>query len=153
MMSAPFTNPFRPGAGHPPPYLAGREEEKLKFTRLMGQQPILTNLVLTGLRGVSWQQHREWAHHIWWQFVVVIDEKFAEDRDAVLEKLQQGGVDARRLYYPMHQLPIYEDNAGSGEYPVADHLAARGICLPTWSGLKREDVHYVCEQLKKCADL
>lgn len=52
-MKGPFANPFRPGAGHPPPYLAGREEEKQEFTRTLDQQPILTNLVLTGLRGVG----------------------------------------------------------------------------------------------------
>ncbi|KAF0127738.1 MAG: hypothetical protein FD189_284 [Elusimicrobia bacterium] len=48
-----LSNPFRPGAGHPPPYLAGREEEKKEFARLLGQKPVLTNLVLTGLRGVG----------------------------------------------------------------------------------------------------
>jgi len=52
-MTASFLNPFRPGAGHPPPYLAGRHEEKQAFERLLGQQPIMTNLVLTGLRGVG----------------------------------------------------------------------------------------------------
>lgn len=53
MTTVPFANPFRPGAGHPPPYLAGREEEKHEFGLLLGQQPILSNLVLTGLRGVG----------------------------------------------------------------------------------------------------
>ncbi len=48
-----FANPFRPGAGHPPPYLAGREQEKKEFADLLEQQPIMTNLVLTGLRGVG----------------------------------------------------------------------------------------------------
>ena len=48
-----FPNPFRPGAGHPPPYLAGREEERLEFDRLLDQVPVMTNLVLTGLRGVG----------------------------------------------------------------------------------------------------
>jgi hypothetical protein len=48
-----LANPFRPGAGHPPPYLAGREEEKREFGLLLAQQPLLTNLVLTGLRGVG----------------------------------------------------------------------------------------------------
>lgn len=52
-MSAPFTNPFRPGAGHPPPYLAGRDEEKQEFLRTLEQRPVMTNLVLTGLRGVG----------------------------------------------------------------------------------------------------
>lgn len=108
---------------------------------------------LAGLKGVSWQQQKEWAHHIWWQFVAVIDEQFASDRDEVLGKLQQSGVDARRLYYPMHQVPIYKDHAKGQEFPVADRLAARGVCLPTWSGLTREDVQYVCDHLRNCADL
>lgn len=46
-------NPFRPGAGHPPPYLAGRDDEQNEFARLLDQHPVLTNLVLTGLRGVG----------------------------------------------------------------------------------------------------
>ena len=52
-MKKPFLNPFRPGAGHPPPYLAGREEEREELGRLLEQQPVFTNLVLTGLRGVG----------------------------------------------------------------------------------------------------
>lgn len=48
-----FKNPFRPGAGHTPPYLAGRELETQEFNRLLGQDAILENLVLTGLRGVG----------------------------------------------------------------------------------------------------
>lgn len=46
-------NPFRPGAGHPPPYLAGREHEQQEFSKLLTQKPVLTNLVLTGLRGTG----------------------------------------------------------------------------------------------------
>lgn len=48
-----FKNPFRPGAGQSPPYLAGRSNEKKEFQDLIGQNPILKNLVLTGLRGVG----------------------------------------------------------------------------------------------------
>lgn len=53
-MTAPtITNPFRPGAGHMPLYLAGREEEKVEFRKLLTQKIILDNLILTGLRGVG----------------------------------------------------------------------------------------------------
>lgn len=52
-MSAAFTNPFRPGAGHRPPYLAGRKAESNEFARLLQQDVILENLILTGLRGVG----------------------------------------------------------------------------------------------------
>lgn len=52
-MNVPFTNPFRPGAGHRPPYLAGRKAESNEFIRLLEQDVILENLILTGLRGVG----------------------------------------------------------------------------------------------------
>lgn len=48
-----FENPFKPGAGHMPPYLAGRDEETNQFKRLLNQSTILENMVLTGLRGVG----------------------------------------------------------------------------------------------------
>jgi type II secretory pathway predicted ATPase ExeA len=48
-----FQNPFRPGAGHPPPHLAGREKETQEFKKLLTQSVILENMVLTGLRGVG----------------------------------------------------------------------------------------------------
>jgi hypothetical protein len=53
MTATDFTNPFRPGAGHMPPYLAGRETERMEFARLLTQAPILENVILTGLRGVG----------------------------------------------------------------------------------------------------
>lgn len=49
----PFSNPFRPGAGHQPPYLAGRTKEQAEFEKLLDQEIILENPLLTGLRGVG----------------------------------------------------------------------------------------------------
>ena len=50
---AEFSNPFRPGAGHQPPYLAGRRAERKEFQRLLQQGTIVENLILTGLRGTG----------------------------------------------------------------------------------------------------
>lgn len=46
-------NPFRPGAGHQPMYLAGREEHLEVFTELLHQELILQNPVLIGRRGIG----------------------------------------------------------------------------------------------------
>lgn len=53
MSPGEFKNPYRPGAGHMPPHLAGRRREYTEFDRLLTQDEILENLVLTGLRGVG----------------------------------------------------------------------------------------------------
>lgn len=64
-------NPFRAGAGHSPPHLAGRKAEKQRFRKLLEQHEVTQNVVLTGLRGVgktvlmdleykAIAQHSEW---------------------------------------------------------------------------------------------
>lgn len=50
---ARFRNPYRPGAGHMPPYLAGRESERQEFEKLLSQDLVMENVILTGLRGVG----------------------------------------------------------------------------------------------------
>jgi hypothetical protein len=52
-IEADFKNPFRPGAGHMPPHLAGRASETEEFEKLLEQETILENPLLTGLRGVG----------------------------------------------------------------------------------------------------
>lgn len=46
-------NPYRPGAGHPPPFLAGRTDEQNYFRRLLRQGFTSENILITGLRGVG----------------------------------------------------------------------------------------------------
>lgn len=48
-----FQNPFRPGAGQAPLFLAGRSEEERRFIALLRQDPVLRNVIITGLRGVG----------------------------------------------------------------------------------------------------
>jgi hypothetical protein len=47
------SNPFRPGAGTKPLYLAGRTHERDEFVRALKQNPLSQNIVITGLRGVG----------------------------------------------------------------------------------------------------
>jgi hypothetical protein len=46
-------NPYRPGAGHTPPFLAGRVNEQRFFKRHLLNNPITENVLITGLRGVG----------------------------------------------------------------------------------------------------
>lgn len=48
-----FENPFRPVAGHQPPYLAGRTTETEEISKHFDQKIVIQNVVLTGLRGVG----------------------------------------------------------------------------------------------------
>jgi hypothetical protein len=46
-------NPYKPGAGHSPPHLAGRNDQIEQFKQFLQQEVITKNVILTGLRGVG----------------------------------------------------------------------------------------------------
>ena len=48
-----LVNPYKAGAGHSPPYLAGRKKEVEQFRKYLQQEEITKNVILTGLRGVG----------------------------------------------------------------------------------------------------
>jgi hypothetical protein len=66
-------NPYRPGAGHTPPFLAGRSEEQRFFKRLLINNPVTENILITGLRGVGktvlLEQVHQLAEHYNWLWV------------------------------------------------------------------------------------
>lgn len=97
--------------------------------------------------GLIMQVEEEWARHVYQLYTVVLDESIPASRDNVITHLLANGIEGRPVVYPMHMLPPYADAAFDGEFPVAEKIALRGINLPTWAGLKREDVHYICKTL------
>jgi perosamine synthetase len=108
---------------------------------------------LAGVPGLTWQAEKDWARHVWWLFTVVMDEEVHVGRFDVLAQLKARGIEGRQIVYPITQLPPYRDHAQEGCFRVADRIVDRGIHLPTWSGLSRDDVLHVCDQFKKCLDL
>ena len=51
----------------------------------------------------------------------------------------------------MHEQPVFQ-NMGlfKGErYPVAEELSRKGLYLPSSSGLKEEEIKYVCDVVKE----
>lgn len=105
---------------------------------------------LAGMPEITWQREKRWARHVWWMFTAVLGDRFG-DREAIMVRLKERGIETRGVVYPMHQLPPYQDAARGARFPVADRLSARGVNLPTWAGVTREDVRYICQSLLECS--
>jgi len=102
--------------------------------------------MLKGLGVATWQCEQPWASHIRWMFTVLInaDER---SRDGVMAQLLDEGIETRPAFVPLHQLPPYQSAERGGPFPVAEDIGSRGISLPTWAGLTREDVSWICDRL------
>lgn len=99
---------------------------------------------------VVWQSEKEWARHVYWMFTIVLDDDILRSRDEVMAYLKERGIETRPVFHPMHTLPPYRDSSQRDSYPIAEQIARRGINLPTWAGLTREDVYYICSRLLEC---
>jgi perosamine synthetase len=79
---------------------------------------------------------------------VLIEPAFGLDREAVRAGLRARGVDSRPFFVPLHELPPYRAAAA---FPVATALGAKGINLPSGTGLLPHEIATVCDALRELA--
>ncbi|OGQ89316.1 MAG: hypothetical protein A2289_22545 [Deltaproteobacteria bacterium RIFOXYA12_FULL_58_15] len=83
--------------------------------------------------------------NVYWLFSVVLNEGDRSYRNAVQTTLLEGhGVETRPFFVPMHRLPMY---GSEHELPNAEFLGDHGINLPSYSGLKEEEIGEICAAL------
>ena len=103
---------------------------------------------LVDIPGLGLQPVAPWAEVTPWLFCVTVDaDRFGRSRDQVMAWLQQDGIDTRPFFIPIHQLPPYADHQTRGVFPEADRLGSCGLNLPTFTGMKDEQVDRICETL------
>ena len=104
---------------------------------------------LASVSGITWQMEQGWAKHSYWMFNIILSEDILLGRDEVMTGLAEAGIETRPVFYPMHQLPPYQECIGGAIFPVADRISRRGITLPTWAGLTPESVGEICDTLRR----
>jgi len=80
--------------------------------------------------GARVYREREGARSNYWLNTLVLDPESARDRDSLLSALHGNGVQARPLWTPMHQLPMYRD-CPRARLPIAEDMHARCVNLPS----------------------
>jgi len=71
----------------------------------------------------------------------------AQRKDELMEYLRSNGIDSRHLFKPMSQQPMYFDP--NYKNLKANHFAANGFYLPTYTKLTQEDVAFICGKIKE----
>ncbi len=110
---------------------------------------------LRDIAGLTLPVERDGARNVYWMFGIQVDpESFGRSRDDVAAALAARGVETRPFFQPMHVQPPYLRLDGNGPgrgFPVSDRLAARGLYLPSSSGLTDDEIDYVCRAIRDLA--
>ncbi|WP_282941180.1 DegT/DnrJ/EryC1/StrS family aminotransferase [Paenibacillus sp. RC67] len=92
---------------------------------------------------------KEWAKNVYWMFSAVFHSFTEEQRDEVMQRLYQLGIETRPFFYPMHKLPPYQHLQPASEFPVSNRICSQGINLPSYGSLTSEDIQYISANLKQ----
>ena len=88
----------------------------------------------------------------YYKYAAVLEE--GQNRAVIKKKLKeeyQVGLSGEVYELPCHLQPIFKEqfNFKGGEFPVAEDLCQRHICLPVFAEMTREGAEYVIDSLKK----
>lgn len=84
-------------------------------------------------------------------FIYVIRLKDRSKREEVMKKLEEQGIASKPYFLSIHLQPYIRDQFGfkEGDFPICEEVASSTLALPFYSQMKKEEVEYVCEVLKK----
>lgn len=104
---------------------------------------------LAEIDGLSVQQNPSTDFNSnFWLSTVLIDPKTGKDPESLRQFMLDAGVETRRLWRPMHMQPVFADAPYYGD-TTCEALFDRGLCLPSGSGLKEEELRYVADKIKE----
>ena len=106
---------------------------------------------LGDLPGLEFMPEAPWGRHSRWLTTLTIDPReFGTDRETVRLALESEDIEARPVWKPMHRQPIFQEyDCVGGE--VADDLFERGLCLPSSSSLRQDQLERVADAVRRLA--
>jgi perosamine synthetase len=82
-------------------------------------------------------------------YAILVDERFGESRDALMERLAGAGIETRPFFVPLHRqeaLRVFGCECDT-RHPVAEMLGDRGLYLPSSTDLTEAEIERVCRTL------
>ena len=119
-----------------------------KFVEARRNHAKLYNETLGGTEGLVLPPEASWAKNVYWMYTILVEDSFGMDRDRLMQKLRERGVDTRPAFYPMHLQPVYYDENDEGSYDVSTWLSDRGVNLPSGSGLSNTQIERIVDAIK-----
>jgi perosamine synthetase len=68
--------------------------------------------------------------------------KDKKERDNLMDYLFKNGVDSRKIFYAVHEMPLY-NKYSHGNYPESISVSEKGLSLPSSVKLKDEEIEYI----------
>lgn len=115
-------------------------EDKIEHAKLY-------NELLKDIKGITIPVEKENAKNCFWLYSILVEDNYGINRDEVIRKLKENGVQSRPFFQPVHLMPPYK-NFKHGDMNVTNEIAKKGINLPSSVELSGDDIRNIFNLLK-----
>ena len=94
---------------------------------------------------------KDYVRHVFYQYVVRVEENYSMTRDKLAEYLRERGVGVAVHYpIPVYRQPLYKElGYGKTFCPMAEDVCKRVLSLPVHPSVTEEDITYILDVLKE----
>lgn len=121
-------------------------EEYLEIKR---ENAVYYSNLLRDVKGITLPVEKEWARNCYWLYSILVEDDYGINRDELIEKLKENGIQSRPFFMPVHKMPPYS-NCRHGDMKVTIELSEKGINLPSSVSLTKEDIERICNVISCC---
>lgn len=126
-----------------------------RFDEILEQRRTLAENYRAELAGIPCMQMQPalpWAEPVCWLYSVLLeDDRPAWSPSVISQRLAETGVEARRIFHPLHRMPPFGNGQDDGAFPVSNRLRQTGLSLPSGHQLTGDDIRYVCDRIRDIA--
>ncbi len=111
----------------------------------------LYNKKFKGVNFVFTPEFEEGKKISWFVYVVKLFGKAAEERNTVIAKMAEVGIQCSNYFYPIHLQPFYKEEFHYVEesFPIAEGVGSRTLALPFYNTIKESEINFVVNNLKR----
>ena len=97
----------------------------------------------------AFQMKKENIKTVNWVTTFQLPDSHAHLRNELEIFLNESGIQSRKFFAPMIDQPFLADfnGAQSGDLTISSSIANSGLYLPTYIGIKDEDIDFICEKI------
>ena len=125
-----------------------RVDEFLRRKRWMAD---LYRQRLSDVEGLHLPVDKEWATNVYWMYAIRVTNDFGCDRDELMSRLKERGIDTRTFFFPMNDQPVFLRMGlfRDETFPVAERLSREGMYLPSGLAITEEQIDTVVGAIKE----
>ncbi len=81
-----------------------------------------------------------WALNGYWLYTAILNESSPISRDELMQKLLKNGVETRAVFFPLHNMPPYQNYPTKSTFENSKFISEHGISLPSSVNITEEEL-------------